>query len=260
MINLMHAKLYELRKSMTFKVSLLVTTLCAVILAVLSNGVALGKLDVTADTASGLTDAFIISVIGSLIAGNIICSDFDNKNIHDEISRGRKAIVTSKVIIYCLVISILVLPYALVGFIGFLAQGSFSPNFNFSTYTMLMSNPQGFSITGDNIGKAILVLLVSIVLHVARLSICIPIAFKVRKSVVVTVIGVVFLFVVDFFMVMVAKISALADVVELLPYGKAVLTMDMSTGTLIKYVISSLVFINIMRVITYVGFKKSEIK
>lgn len=260
MINLLHAEIYKLFKSKAFHGCFLVTTVCAVILAVLSHQVAAGNISMTADTMSGLSDIFIMSVVGSLMAGLLICADFDNKNIHDEISCGRFSIVMSKSLIFVIMISLLVLPYAIVSFVGFVSGMDFNQAFSFSTYLKLMANVKGYSINAQNIGKAVEVLVISLLLYAARLSFCIPIAFKIRKSVTVTVIGVVIGFVSDFVLSMLGKIPGVKELAKYLPFSYMMMDIGMSQKELIKILLVCIVFIGLMIWLTYALFKKSEIK
>lgn len=260
MINLLHADFFKLRKSLALKVCFLATTLCAVILAIVSHGVAIGDMNMTANNASGLSDIFIMSVVGPLMAGIIICADFESKDIHDAISCGRLSIVISKAITFVVAVSILVLPYALVALFGFANGREYSELFGFSTYTALLANSSNYEMNSNTIFKAIRLLLTSIVLYAGRLSICIPIAFKVRKPVVVTVIGVVFGFVVDFLVNSVREIQILGDLIDYTPFSHILIKMEQSNGFYVKIVLISFACILFMTGITYAMFKKSEIK
>lgn len=260
MINLIHADLYKIRKSIAFRVCLLVTIICSILLTIISHGLATGDMDIAVNTVSGLSDIFIMSVIGSLMAGISICSDFDSKNIHDAISCGRAAIVSSKIVVYSLIIMILVLPYAICGFVGFAMDGTFSNVLPFSTYTAMMANAPGLAIDVNGVLKALAVCFTSLLLYAARLSFCVPIAFKVRKSVVVMVIGVVFGFLVDLIINVLSKVEILEKLLKLTPFTHINVALDCTAGDLVKDIIISIVFIAIMGIITWVGFRKAEIK
>ena len=260
MINLIHAEFYKYRKSLALKICLLITTICAVLLGVLSNGIAKGTIDMAANSLSGLSDIFIMSVLGALMAGLAICGDFESKNIHDAISCGRRNIVISKSIGFCFIIALLVLPYAIVGLIGFISQGDFQSTISYSTYLSIMSNASDLPVNGQNIAKSIEVILISIVLYAARLSFCIPLAFKVKKSVVVTVVAVVLGFLCDFFVNLLSKVPVLDTIVEYTPFSYPMLTMEMGQGQLIKILFVSIGFIGLMVLLTNVLFKKDEIK
>ncbi len=260
MINLIYGEFYKYRKSLALKICLLITTSCAILLGVLSNGMAKGTMEMTADSLSGLSDIFIISVLGALMAGLAICGDFDTKNIHDAISCGRRNIVISKSIGYCVIIALLTLPYAIVGFVGFVSGGEFQTSLSYSTYLSMMANPSKLAIDGTGIAKSIEVLLISIVLYTARLSFCIPLAFKVKKSVVVTVVGVVLGFLCDFFVNLLSKVPLLDTIVEYTPFSYPMLTLDMGQGELLKILCISMGFLILMIALTNLLFKKDEIK
>ena len=194
------------------------------------------------------------------MAGLAICGDFDTKNIHDAISCGRRNIVISKSIGYCVIIALLTLPYAIAGFVGFVSEGEFQSALAYSTNMSMMANPSNYPVDGAGIAKAIEVLLINIVLYAARLSFCIPIAFKVKKSVVVTVVGVVLGFLCDFFVNMISKIPVLDTIVEYTPFSYPMISLDMGQGELLKILCISIGFIVLMIALTNVLFKKDEIK
>ncbi len=260
MINLIHGELYKYKKSLALKICILITMVCAVLLAVLSNGNAVGTMNIPANSLSGLSDIFIMSVVGTLMASLIICGDFESKDMHDAISCGRRNIVVSKSIGYFIVIALLVLPYAITAFIGFITKGQFQATFSYSTYLTLMSNQSGVPVNAESIGKSIEVLLISIVLYAARLSFCIPLAFKIKKAVVVTVAGVVLGFLSDFFVNLLSKVPVLDTILEYTPFAHPIVTMDMSHGELIKILVISLSFFVFMIILTNILFKKDEIK
>ncbi|WP_167957737.1 hypothetical protein [Anaerosporobacter faecicola] len=260
MINLLHADLFRLKKSKALKGCLLVVTICAVLLAFVSHGVMEGEIDIAANTVSGLSDIFLMSVIVPLMVGILICGDFESKDIHDAISCGRSAIVLSKTISFLLVVCILVLPYVLVAFIGFLSGGSFSELFGFSSYTNLLASTGNYQKDSATILKTIGLLFTTIILYAGRLSICIPVAFAVRKPVLVTAIGVVFGFVVDAAVAGMEKIDGLCDLIDMTPYTHQVITLEQSGGEYIKTIFISVVFIVIMSGIAYLLFRKSEVK
>lgn len=260
MINLIHAEFYKLRKSTSLKVCFLITTICAIVLGFLANGIAKGEVDMPTSSLSGLSDIFIMSVVGTLMASILVCSDFESKNIHDAISCGRRSIVLSKAIAFVYVIAILVLPYALVGFVGFLTKGTYSDALPYSTYLTLMANTKGAAVDAENIAKSIEVLLISAVLYAARFSFCLPLAFKIRKAIVVTVAGVVLGFLSDFFVTLLSKVPVLETILDYTPFSYQMLRLDMSQGELLKVLGISIVFLGLMIWLTNVLFKKDEIK
>ena len=260
MLNLIRAEQFKLRRSTAFKVCLLATTLCAALLFGMSHAVAAGKFTLDPNAASGLSDIFLLSVIGPLMAGIIICNDFDSKNIHTAVACGRVQIVCSKSIIFVLSVAVMVLPYAIFALIGFASNGGFAKILLFSTYDSIMANDMNQVVNATTIGKSTIVLLLSIVLYAARLSFCIPIAFKVRKSVVVAIIGVVFGFLIDFIVSTLSKIEVLKTLLGFTPFRYTSLSIDMSTGELMKVFLSSVVFTILMIGVTYKIFRRSEIK
>lgn len=260
MINLVHADLYKLRKSIALKICFLVTTICAIAIAVISFKVAYGEMEIDISSASGLSDIFLMSVIGPLMTGFLVCSDFSSKNIHDEISCGRLAIVLSKGIVFAIIIALILLPYVILGLAGFVSGEKFTALFPYSMYVNIMVNSEGLANTSGNVGRVIAVLAVSVICYIARTCIFIPIAFKLRKSVVITVIGVIFGFFVDLLLSGIEKIPVVGDLVEYLPFHYSIINMDASQGELLKITFISIIFFAIIMGITYLSFRRSEIK
>jgi len=116
MINLLRAELFKLRKSTAFKVCFLLSCASAMALTYFSHAIAIGSFSNSiSGSASGLSEFVIISLLGSLLTGIMVCSDFETKTIHDAIAcgKGRSSVVLSKVLVYVLIITLLFVPYEL---------------------------------------------------------------------------------------------------------------------------------------------------
>lgn len=259
MINLIHAELYQLRKSFLLKVCYLVVIACSIVYAVLAHQVAMGDTSMVGN-AGGVSDIFILSVIGPMLAGIIVCNDFESKNLHDAITRGRKAIVGSKIVVFTLLMMLMVMPYAVTALIGFVSKGEFSSDMFISTYINIISNSGNYDVNAAGTGKVICILLVSLLCYASRMSFCIPLAFKVRKSVIVTVVGVIFGFLIDLILSGAGKITGVDRITDLLPFTHTFLSMDMTWGEIGKVAVVSIVFIILMGALTYRMFKRAEIK
>jgi ABC-2 type transport system permease protein len=214
--------------------------------------------------ASGLTEIVIVSLLGSLMAGILICSDFETKTIHDSVAsgNGRFAIVISKSLVYILIIAILLLPYLAATIIAFCTGAKFASPFVASVFIGILSDTAGRGISVDTIGKMIIVSLTVILIHAARLSICIPFAFKIRKPVVILAIGFIFDAMIDLLIRALDGIPILSDVISFTPYYRDYLLLTMSTGAgvLLKAVLSCIIFMAIMTGLTYAIFRRDEIK
>ncbi len=265
MLNLISAEFFKLKKSTGFKLCLLITCICAWSLISVSHGIGTGDLSTDiSGSASGLTEIMVISLLGSLLAGILVCSDFESKTIHDAIAggNGRISVVISKVFVYLLLICLLFLPYAFATLIGLYTYATFSSSFAISVFINILADMSGQSITFSMAGNILLLSLVTGIVYAARLSICIPVAFKVRKPIVVMAFGFAAGFIIDLIAGAAEGIPLLSDLLTVTPFYRdyLMISMDSSDGIMLKAAIVSLLFLSIMTGITYLLFKKAEIK
>lgn len=263
MLNLIHADLYKLRKSTGAKICFIITCICAVAFVYVAHCIAIGKLSSNVSgSASGLADPMLIWLFGSLMAGILVCSDFETKTIHGAVSCGRINIVISKALVYFIIIILLVLPYMLVTIVGFCSGEKFGTPFVGSVFLGILANGSGLTVTVTTICKIIVVSLVEMILYTAELSICLPLAFKIRKPIVVMAIGFSFGFLANLIIMALQDVPVLKYVIKNTPYyfGLNIITVKTAAGTLLKVTIISIVFFTIMVAITHLLFRRSEIK
>ena len=260
MFNLLRVDFYKLRKSIMFKVCFLISLVCAIALAIVAHEAASGRMKISVSSASGLSDIFIFSILMPFAIGMLVCGDFDNKDIHDEISLGRGTIVISKSIVAFVTALLLTLPYALVGLICFASKGEFSQMFAYSTYLSIMCNSLGVGVSAATVGKAIVKMIVMGLIYASAFSIGIPIAFKVRKPILAIIIGEVIAFSNAFVVELLHSIPGIGKVIELTPYYYTNMPADITNGNLVKYSIYSIVFFALMIGSSYLIFRKADIK
>lgn len=257
MINLVYGEFFKLKKSTSFKVCILISLICSLALAFISNGLAEGIFnDAVKNSSTGVSDIFIMSVLGPLMVGIFICSDFDSKTIHDLIAcgNGRKTVVASKAVIYVFIITLITLPYAIVSLVCSQIEMDFIAPFNFSTFT---------NVLGSNLslGKAIVLVLSGIIVFIGKLSFCIPLAFKIRKPVIVMGIGVASGYIIELLLGFLDDVSGFNKIIRLTPFSKdAILSANAEADIIIKVIAVSIIFMIIMSILAYGLFKKSEIK
>ncbi len=265
MLNLIRGEFYKLRKSISLKICFLLSCICAVAIILVSHFIAIEKMsaDVSA-SASGLTEIVIVSLLGSLMAGILICSDFETKTIHDAVTcgKGRRTVVFSKAIVYVIIIALLLLPYLIATIIGFCTKAQYSSPFVASVFIRILYDGAGIPISPDSIVKIIMISISTMLVHAARLSICIPLAFKIRKPVVILAFGFTFNALIDLILGLFDDIPVISDVISITPFSRnfLMLTMESGAGIIVKAIISSIVFIMIMTIITAQTFQKAEIK
>jgi len=265
MLNLIQAEFFKLKKSTAFKVCFLLTFISATALVVISNFIAEGRLSISiSGNASGLTEICIISLLGSLMAGILVSSDFDTKTIHSSIAsgNGRRAVVISKMIIYVTVIALLILPYVIVTIIGLCSGAEFNKPFVPSVFTGFLYDVSGRHITFVLIAKILVLSVTAMLVHAARLSLCILVAFKIRKSVAVLAFGFIFNGLIDLLLGLLVDVPILSDLINFTPFSKDFLlvSLDTSAGILWKAAISSVIFLILIIELTFRSFQNAEIK
>lgn len=265
MLNLIHAEFYKLNKSISLKICFLLSCICAAALVYISHCIAVGTLGTgVSGSASGLTEIVIVSFLGSLMTGILICSDFETKTIHDCVAcgNGRQSIVISKVLIYLFIMILLLLPYLVATIVGYCSGAQFTKPFVASIYIQILSDIAGSDITAGMIGKIILVSFVNILVHASRIAICIPLAFKIRKPVAILGIGFVFNALLSLVVSLIGKVKVLKNIISFTPFDNKylMLTQGTAAGTLWKTGICSIIFIGLITLLTVRIFRRAEIK
>lgn len=259
MYNLFQAEMFKIRYSPTFKISLLVATVCAFVLIYLSYGIGTGEVDASVGAgASGLSDVMIVSLLGSLLAGVILSNDFDNKTIHDALlSESRASVVGSKTLIFILAVVVLVLPYLVAGLIGY-ASG-----WHFAAFMPNVFIEMAAAGTGDDVsfGQTLSVGFVMLLVYVGRLSICLPVAFLVRRPMAVLGIGFVSAFVFDLLIGASEGIAVLEAIVGNTPWAMTrLVTLDAPVEDLVRASVVSVGTLVAMAALTYTIFRRAEVK
>lgn len=265
MFNMIKADIYKLSKMQAVKICILTSIVCSLGIAYMLHGVYNGTYSLDASSAFALvSDTMIISILGAVLTGALICGDFESKNIHDEIAcgNGRFAIVITKTVSISLLIILLVLPYVLMSTIGF------ATNIGFAIYTgvpsaflNILSNATGVEITNEYVLKSVVLSLLITLTYIAKISICIPLAFMARKSIVVIMTGFVSTFLFDIISALLKDVAGISNFIKFLPYTMIYdLNLNCSVEVMVKSFISSVLFITVMLGITYAQFRKAEIK
>ncbi|OAB41937.1 hypothetical protein [Paenibacillus glacialis] len=262
MFNLIQADLFKLSKSMAIKILFALTTVSAVVMAVMAYLIPQGKIEANM-TGIGFmfSDVNMISILGAVIAGIFICGDFDNKTIHDAIANGcsRAAVIVSKAIVLGCAITLILLPYVIITGVALSTGSEFSMGSVAVGFLHLLTSSDGSTI---DIWTLLSALVTLIILYVAQLSVCVPLAFVLKKPVLVVAIyyG---------FSILTAQLTRLSDsypvfgrIVSWTPYGGnyAFVTLDTGTGDMVTAITVSILFMIVMIAVTYSAFRKSEIK
>lgn len=263
MLNLVHAELYKLFKGKAIKVSFIISLIASITLMTLSHMLAEGKFEVKDLTsASAFTEVMILSLLSALMIAMIVCNDFETKTIHDSIvsGNGRKNIIISKIISFTIVTMFITLPYLITTIVCYFMNAKFQGGFVLSSFLNILLDKADPTVTGFI--KIIFIGLIQGVLFSSRMTILLPIAFKIKNPIVVTAIGFALSGVLDFLISLITKVKVMEKIMTLTPFCRKYLlvALDTSAGTLVKSLLAAIAFMIIMGLITYRVFRRSEIK
>lgn len=265
MYNLIWADLFKIRKSMAIKILFGITTVSAVVMAVAAYLISQGKL---AGSTTGIwflfSDINIMNIIGAVSAGVFICGDFDNKTIHDAIANGcsRGAVIVSKATAFGCTIAFLLLPYAIIAGIGLSTGSKFGMGSLAIGFLHILTTDGGTAFSAAEILKLLAVMLTLIIVYVAQLSVCVPLALVLKKPVLVVAINYGISILSAQLMGLRGSSVVFDRIFNSTPYGGNYIfaTLNTGTGDIFKAIFVSLVFIIVMLAVTYCAFRKSEIK
>lgn len=265
MINLIKADFYKINRSVIYKVLFLVSTVCAVVTAIVSHLIYTGDLTTaSAASAAMLTDVVILSLINCVLAGQLICGDFDNKLIQSSLTgcSGRFSVVCAKMVTYSIMVGIMTIPYAVASIIGFCLNMGYGAPFSASTYLKILfeSNTVEFSV--EALLKYILITVIMMLVYAAQIGFVFVLAFIMKnKALLVTAVG----FIISTFIGMTTSIvtsDAGENVLSCTPFSSDIYALGYETEavTLVKIVVVCIAFLAAYTGIAYVFFRKSEIK
>lgn len=267
MINLIRADFYKIHRSAIYKVLFLILTACAVTTTLVSHFVSTGDIDMaTASTAALLSDVVMMNLASCIVAGQLVCGDFENKLIQSALTgtSGRFTVVVGKMITYALLVGVMTLPYALSAIIGYLLDAGFCAPYSASVYLKILFESTTVNFSAQALLKYIVITAIMALTYTSQTAFVFTLAFAVKtKSLIVTTIG--FIACVFFGMTssMIAGVSDTAkDLISWTPFGADAYNMgnDTEIGTMIKVIAIALVYIAAFTYITYLTFRKTEIK
>ena len=267
MINLIKADFYKIHRSPIYKVLFLVLTACAVTTTLVSHFVSTGDIDMaTASTAALLSDVVMMNLASCIVAGQLICGDFENKLIQSALTgtSGRFSVVCGKMITYTLLVCVMTLPYALTSIIGYVLDLGFCAPYSASVYLKILFESTTVDCSVGALLKYIVIAVIMALIYTAQTAFVFTLAFVLKnKALIVTTIG--FIVCVFFGMTssMIAGISDSAkELISWTSFTPDAYGMGNETeiGTMIKVTGIALAFIAAFTYITYATFKKTEIK
>lgn len=263
MFNLIRADLFKMYKSQAIKILFGITTLCALAMTVMAYLIPKGLIN-SEITGIGfmISDISMISILGAVISGIFICGDFDNKTINDAISCGKSRIdiiVSKSIVLFC-GITFILLPYAIITGIALSTRYELSMGSVGIGFLNIQSLNSGNTYQLLDYLKLLIITVSLMIVYAAQLSICVPLAFVLKKPVLVVAI---------FYglSILCGQLSGLSSSVfkriyAFTPFGGhyMFLSMDSKSVDISNAICVSLIFIIVMLTITYTVFRKSEIK
>ncbi|MFD0715730.1 ABC transporter permease [Paenibacillus sp. GCM10027626] len=265
MVNLVQADLYKLRKTKSIKILFAITTVCAAVMTMLAYLIPQGKIeDSMAQIGFMFSDVNVISILGAVVAGIFICGDFDNKIIHNAIANGsgRGAVIVSKTAVFCFAIALILLPYAVITGIARGSGSEFGMGSMSIGFLNLLTSESGTALSTAEVWKLLAVMLTLLIVYMAQLSICVPLALMLKKPVFVIAIYYAFTIACGQLTGLKESYPTFYRIFSFTPYGGDYSFMNLHTESedLLQAVGVSLAFIIVMLAIAYSTFRKSEIK
>ena len=260
MINQLRGDLYAIRHSGPVLICLAASLLAAALYTVLQHSLAAG--DLGPEAASGvqvLSDVLMVSLMGPLLFGALVAQPFETKSVHNSLlASGRGAFVGAKTLITAAAVTALSLPYGIATLIGLATGAQFAPAVPTSFSQMLAS---GVELTGSEVRSVLAVTVTAAVLLTAKLAVCLPLAFRLRRPLVVMAIGFVWGFLADLIGTTAADVDGLAPLVRLTPFSSEHLpSLESTGGELLGTVAVSLVFIALMGLLAWLLFRRADVK
>lgn len=261
MKQLLQATLYRMNKSKGAKVAMGIIWLAATLYYVFAGLLANGKFDAAqAGSITGLGDAMIIWLFGSLIIGMLVGSDFENKTIHGAVKFGRTKIVINYMLTFAILVLLMVLPYT-IGSVVCIASGVDFTGAEGTIISIFMGNV--FEFTEEfSVGKLVLSYLAYAFVYIGQLSICVPVALKVKKTVVVTAFGFFFGMITALIATLASKVELLDNIYKLTPYNYNIsqIGVNAEVGDMLVGILVSLSFAIVMGLISWLIFRKADMK
>ncbi len=261
MKQLLQAALYRMYKSMGTKIAMVLIFIAASLYYVFAYLLANETFSVSqAGSITGLGDAMIIWLFGSLIVGLLVGGDFESKTIHGAVKFGRKKIVINYMLVYVILVLFMVLPYTIGSLVCIVSGADFS-GAEGTVISIYMGNVLAYN-EGINFGKLLLSYLAYAFVYIGQLSICVPVAIKVKKAVAVTAFGFFFGMITALLATLSSKVTILDKLYKLTPYSYNIsqLGVNAKISDMLMGIVVSIGFTVLMGFISYMIFKKADMK
>lgn len=261
MKSLFSATIYRMRKSAGAKIAIGLLFVAAILYYVLAAMIAAGKLDAASSgSITGLGDSMMIWLFGSLVTGILVGTDFEAKTIHGAIKFGRKKIMANYMLAFAAAVIIMVLPYTLGSIICIVSEVNMH-GAEGTAISIFMSNILEYT-ENVSVGKLLLSYIAYAIVYIGQLSVCIPVAIKLKKTVAVTAFGFFFGMITALLATLASKVTLLDHIYQWTPYhyGIAQLGVNAETSDMFMGIVVSLIFAGIMGLLSFCILKKADIK
>ena len=236
MINLIRADLFKMRKSNSIKILFLLCCISAFIMYEVCKELSKGNLgsDIVG-FGSFVTDFQMISLVSVIFISILIC----------------------KTISYYISILIFLLPYMVITIVGVCSNNTFE-SFLPSVFQNIIKNESGVTFDSAVFLKIFLIYITMTIVYASQISISILLAFLFKRPVIVISLG----YVLNASIAQIVNIDKLSDLFKLTPYGVdySKLTLDASLSVYSNFISISLIFMAIILILSYISFKRTEIK
>ena len=260
MFNFVRANLYKAMKSKTFAVLMSVSSVCCILMVVLTNGIAKGTINASFTGISFLvSDASILALLGAMLASTIIGAEFESKWFHHAIVAGysRLQIVIGKLIVYLILFSFVSMPYV----IGAVLVKVLAINIQTGTPGAGVLSVVN-SATDESLGSILFVFAMLLVVYAAQVSLTVLLAFTVKKAMLIIPIFYFVSAMAGQVSVNEATVPTVDKLLNFTPFGSEIISLSLNVedGVLFKALVVSLIFIAFIIILTFISFRKAELK
>lgn len=257
MLDLIGVDIYKMMKSSFIRIVFVLSAISAGFMLLYAQRIASGDVDIrSTGIPSFFADSQIFTLLGCVVIGVFLCNDFDYKIIENAISSGhsRQEIVLSKMITLIILISILSIPYILIILYSVISHPTIAVFMPTAFLTIL-----SIATNGSSMFDILLLLILTILIYAAQLSIGIFVMFLVKKPVIVIAVSYVILL----FLGPVLSLSNFTkDIMTYSPYGINVtqIMTNLNIYNMMMSIIICLVYIAVFTFLSILSFRKCDIK
>lgn len=256
MNDLIKADIYKMTKSPLIKIIFVLSILSAGLMLLFAHSISTGDIDIqNTGILSLFADSQIFTLLGCIIIGTFLCSDFEYKIIENAVSSGhsRAAVVFSKMISLVILIVFLTLPYIAAA----IFSGSTSLELSVYMPTAYLTILD-FAAAGTDKINIMAFITLAIITYSAQLSIGIFIMFLFKKPVIVFALSYTVLL---FLGPILGLNDTTKNVMEYTPFGVnyTQLASSFELVNLLKPLSIGIIFLSIFTFLSVLAFRKSEI-